>query len=163
MSLSGVQWHFKNKEELIQGLMEYLRVLPVIVAEVGLARGSDAPDLATQLAHVAQAVTQQLPRHGGLLRHALADADRYPEVARFAMQHTIGRALPLLAQVFEEHARRGTVTPGSSLVRAQAFMGMMVSRILLDPLIGGLLPDLETCSREYVALMTRGVEREAAA
>jgi len=36
-------------------------------------------------------------------------------------------------------------------------MGMLVSRIALDPLIGPLLPDVPACSREYVQLVLRGV------
>ena len=157
MSLSGVHWYFKNKDELVAALADYLRVMPTIVAEAALASDAAAPDLETQLTHIAEAAVAALADRGGFLRLAICEAVHHPDVARLAMQHTVGRALPLVARIFDEHVRRGTIRPGPSLVRAQAFMGMLVSRIVLDPLIGPLLPNLPTCSREYVQLVLRGV------
>jgi AcrR family transcriptional regulator len=162
LSLSGVHWYFKNKGELVAALADYLRVMPTIVAEAALAGDAAAPDLETQLARIAESIAEALSGRGGFLRLAICEAVHHPDVARLAMQHTVGRALPLVASIFDEHVRRGTVSPGPSLVRAQAFMGMVVSRILLDPLVGPLLPDLGACSREYVHVMVRGVlESEA--
>jgi len=157
MSLSGVHWYFKNKDELVAALADHLRVMPTIVAEAALASDAAAPDLETQLTRIAEAAVAALADRGGFLRLAICEAVHHPDVARLAMQHTLGRALPLVARIFDEHVRRGTIRPGPSLVRAQAFMGMLVSRIALDPLIGPLLPDLRACSREYVQLVLRGV------
>jgi AcrR family transcriptional regulator len=160
LSLSGVHWYFKNKEELIGGIVAHVRVLPTIAQEAALATSTGAPDLKTQLTHIAEVMVTAMGGRGGLLRLGLCEAVHHPDVARLIVQQVAGRALPLLAQIFDEHARRGTIRPGPSLVRAQAFVGMLMTRVLLDPLIGPLLPELRVCAEEYVRLVVGGVAAE---
>jgi hypothetical protein len=48
--------------------------------------------------------------------------------------------------------------PGPSMVRAQAFMSMLVMRVLMQPAIGELLElDVEASAREYVQLLLHGI------
>ena len=82
----------------------------------------------------------------------------HQDVAKLARQHMVGRFLPMLTSVFERHARRGVLRPGSARARAQAFIGMMVIQALLRPAFEDLLePDLDATIAEYVQIMVRGV------
>src|SRR5436305_36969 len=115
-------------------------------------------DLETQLAHVAQAALESLTRYRGLFRLSLCEAGVYPDVARLVATQTAGRGLPLLAELFERHARRGTLRPGPARVRAQAFVSMLAMLVLMRPALGDLIPeDDAACAREYVQIMLRGV------
>ncbi len=155
LSLSGVHWYFRNKDELVAGVVEHMRLLPVIAAEAALA---GTADLETQLSRIAEAALEALGSRQGLIRMALAEFARYPEVASLAATHTIGRGLPLLARIFDEHEHRGELRPGASVVRAQAFMGMLVTLVLMRPVLGRLFPaDNRECAREYVQIILRGV------
>src|SRR5215212_4400682 len=120
LSLSGLHWHFKNKDQLVASLAQYIPILPTLAAEVALAEGKEA-DLETQLTRVAAVILEMAERRRGLMRILLFEADLYPEVARLASTYTIGRGLPLLAQLFAHYAQSGRVRPGSAQVRAQAF------------------------------------------
>jgi TetR/AcrR family transcriptional regulator, mexJK operon transcriptional repressor len=156
LSLSGLHWHFRNKEELVAALATHVPVLPAITAELGLAATSDLED---QLAHIAQVALAFLREHQAVLRLAIAEMERYPDVARLVSQHTVGRVLPLLGLLFERHTQRGLLTPGPSMVRAQAFMSMLVMRVLMQPAIGDLLElDAEASAREYVQILLHGIQ-----
>ena len=155
LSLSGLHWYFRNKDELIAALSTFASVLPTINAE--LARAETA-DLEAQLTHIAHAALDFLHQHQRVVRLAIAEMERYPDVARLVSQYTVGRAMPLLALLFERHARRGSLTPGPAMIRAQAFMSMLVMRVLLQPAIGELLElDEETSAHEYVHLLLHGI------
>jgi AcrR family transcriptional regulator len=158
LSLSGLHWHFRNKDELVAGLAEYLPLLPTIAAEAAVA---GSVDLELQLQRIAQVALGAMRRYRGLLRLAICEATQYPDVARLAATHTIGRGLPLLAQVFEEHQRRGDLRPGPARVRAQAFMSMLLMLAILRPAFGHLWEaDDAECAREYVQIVLRGVLAE---
>jgi len=91
----------------------------------------------------------------------LCEAGLYPDVARLVETYTAGRGLPLLAELFEQHARRGRLRPGPARVRAQAFMSMLMVRVLTRPTLEHLVPeDDATCAREYVQILLRGVLAE---
>jgi AcrR family transcriptional regulator len=157
LSLSGLQWHFKNKEELVAAIADHLRLLPVVTAEAEAAASDAAPDLESQLTHIAQTVLATFRERPGMLRLVICEAQVYPDVARLASTQIVQRAFPLLTRIFEMHARRGTLRPGPAAVRAHAFISLLYMLILTRPIIGSLLPDDETCVREHVQLLLHGV------
>lgn len=155
LSLSGLHWHYRNRDELVADLARYIPLLPALEAEVTHVQEED---LETQLTRLAQVILKLVEEYHGILRFILFEAELYPEVARMAETHTIGRGLPLLTRLFEGHARRGTLRPGPARVRAQAFMGMFVTLALLRPAFAHLLePDAEATAREYIQILLRGV------
>jgi AcrR family transcriptional regulator len=157
LSLSGLHWHYKNKDQLFADLVQYIPLLPTITAEVMQAERGEA-DLETQLTRIAAIALELLERRSSLLRFMLLEAEVYPEVARLAATHTIGRALPLLTKLFEQHASTGQLRPGSAQARAQAFIGMFVSLALLRPAFASLLTaDVQATAREYVKIMLYGI------
>jgi AcrR family transcriptional regulator len=157
LSLSGLHWHYRNKDELVADLAQYIPLLPTIAAEVAEA-GAEAADLELQLTRIADVILDLLERRRGLFRFILFEAEVYPDVARLALTHGVGRGLPLLVQLFEQHACSGSLRPGSAQARAQAFMGMFAALALLRPAFASLLaPDDRETAREYVEIMLRGV------
>ncbi|MCC6179379.1 MAG: TetR family transcriptional regulator [Chloroflexi bacterium] len=157
LSLSGLHWHFRNRDELVAALSEYVPLMPAIVSEA-LAAEDDSADLEAQLTRIARVAIAFMAQRRGLIRLVIFESATYPDVARFGRTHTLGRLLPLLAAIFERHARRGTLRPGSALARAQAFMGMLMLLALLRPAFDDVLaPDDEATAREYVQIMLRGV------
>ncbi|MGE3271984.1 MAG: TetR/AcrR family transcriptional regulator [Chloroflexota bacterium] len=157
LTLSGLHWHFRNKDELIAGVAEAIPVMPAILAEAVRAEHADA-DLEAQLTRIAAAALRFIARRRPVLRLIIFETGIHPDVARLARVHTIGRFLPMLTTLFERHAERGTLRPGPARARAQAFMGMLVILGLLRPTFDDLLePDDEATAREYVQIIMRGV------
>jgi AcrR family transcriptional regulator len=159
VSLSGLHWHFKNKLELFAGVADYMRVLPTIAEEASHADDADLEEQLTRIADVALATFRERP---GLVRIIFCDTMAYPQVAHLFMTQVTGRALPLLSGLFEAHVRRGTARPGPAAARAQAFMSTILMYVMLSPLLGDLLPDEQTCVREYVQIFVRGINTQPA-
>src|SRR4051812_9241679 len=120
LSLSGLHWHFKNKDELVAGIGESIPIATTLMTEALRAEHDDA-DLEAQLTQIATVAMQMLKHRRATVRLIIFETSIHPDVARLARQHTIGRFLPMLASVFERHARRGALRPGSARARAQAF------------------------------------------
>jgi AcrR family transcriptional regulator len=157
LSLSGLHWHFKNKDQLVAGLAQHIPILPALTAEVALAE-SEEVELATQLTRIAGTILEFAERHRGLMRFLLFEIEVYPEVARLASAYTIGRGLPLLNQLFAQHAQNGRLRPGSAQVRAQAFMGMFLLLAFFRPALSPLLaPDDRQTAREYIDILLYGI------
>src|SRR3954447_11244191 len=150
LTLSGLHWHFKNKDELVAGIAASLPLLSTLMEEALRAESDDA-DLEAQLTHLATVGIRLIQRRRSALRLIVFETGIHPDVARAARTHTIGRFLPMLTALFERHARRGTLRPGSARARAQAWLGMMLLLALLRPAFDDLLdPDDEATVREYV-------------
>ncbi len=157
LSRSGLQWHYKNKDELVADIMQYIPVLPTVMAEVMQAE-DETSDLATQLTRLATTLLKTSERYRGVVRFVFYEAAVYPEIAQFASTYSLGRALPLLTRLFEEHARHGKLRPGSARVRAQAFLSLILFLILMKPTFAALLvPDDQQTVREYVDILLHGI------
>jgi AcrR family transcriptional regulator len=157
LSRSGLQWHYKNKDELIADLVQYLPILPAVIAEVAQAEAATS-EIETQLTRLVTVLLDVMEKYRGVLRFLLYEATVYPEIAQFGTTHTIGRALPLLTRLFEEYAARGKLRPGSAQVRAQAFMGMFMLLALLRPAFASLLaPDDRETARAYIDILLHGI------
>lgn len=157
LSLSGLHWHFKNKDELVAGIAESMPLMSTMMTE-SMRAGTDSADLETQLTTIAGVALRFIRRRRPLMRLILFETGIHPDVARIARTHTLGRLLPMLTTLFEQHARAGRVRPGSARARAQAFIGMMLLLATLRPAFDELLePDDEVAAREYVQIMLRGI------
>jgi AcrR family transcriptional regulator len=157
LSLSGLHWHYKNKDELIADLAQYLPLVPAMEAEVLQAESEDA-NLELQLRHLSETLLKSMDKYREIARFAIFEAAVYPDITRFASKHTMGRIIPLLMRLFAEHARRGELRPGSAQVRAQAFMGMFMLLVLLRPAFSSLLaPDDEETAKEYIDILLHGI------
>ncbi len=157
LSLSGLHWHFRNKDELIAALMQRLPLITSLAEEAAQAEKDEA-DVQAQLARIGAVLLEQGERYSGIVRLLLYEAMVYPDVAQIASAHSIGRFLPLLTQLFERHAVHGRLRPGSAQARAQAFFGMFVLLILLRPAFDGLLaPDDEQIAAEYIDILLHGI------
>jgi AcrR family transcriptional regulator len=159
LSVSGLHWHYKNKDELLADLTRYIPLLPTIEGLVAEAEGAaGGGDLEAQLTRFATVLLPLLERRRSLLRFLLLEAEVHPDVARLASAHTVGRGLPLLTRLFQRHAESGGLRPGPAQARAQAFMGMFAVLALLRPAFSSLLAlDDQETAREYVQIMLRGV------
>jgi AcrR family transcriptional regulator len=158
LSLSGLHWHFKNKDELLAGIAASLPIASTLMSEAMRAESEDA-DLEAQLTRITSVAFRFLAQRRALVRLIIFETSIHPDVAQIARQHTIGRFLPMLTAVFERHATRGTIRPGSAKARAQALLGMMILPALLRPTFDDLLaPDDDTTAREQVQIMLRGIE-----
>jgi AcrR family transcriptional regulator len=157
LSLSGLHWHFKNKDELIAAIGESIPIATTLMSEA-LRSEQDDVSLEEQLTRIATVAVRELQRRRAMVRVMILEAGIHPDVARLARQHTIGRFFPMLTAVFERHARRGTLRPGSSRARAQALIGMLVVQALLRPTFDALLePDDTVLVREYVQMVLHGI------
>jgi AcrR family transcriptional regulator len=155
LTLSGLHWHFKNKDELMAGVIESLPLLPILLDQAAQA---GTADLEGQLTRIARVVLDTMQARPGLVRLLLCEANTYPDVRRLFVEQGAASGLPLLAGIFEEHARRGELRPGPSLVRAQAFLGLLATFAVVRPLPRELVPlDDAEVIREYLQIVVRGV------
>jgi AcrR family transcriptional regulator len=158
LTLSGLHWHFKNKEELVGGVVDSLPLLPTLRDEASQA---GTADLGRQLGHIAGVVLSTMQARPDLFRLVLCEGNLYPDVRRMFVEQGAGRALPVLAGIFEEHARRGELRPGPSRVRATAFMSLLAMLNLLRPILDHLIPmDDAAVVGEYIQIVLRGVLAE---
>jgi AcrR family transcriptional regulator len=158
LTLSGLHWHFKNKDELVAGVAESLPLMSTLMTEAIRAESADT-DLASQLTRIATVALRLIARRRSTLRLILFESGIHPDVAQVARTHTIGRFFPMLVSLFDWHARRGTLRPGSARARAQMFVGGLLVLAVLRPAFDELLEaDDETTVREYVQVMMRGVQ-----
>jgi AcrR family transcriptional regulator len=157
LSLSGLHWHFRNKDELIAAICESIPIATILMSEALRSEQDDA-DVEQQLTQIATVAVRELQRRRAMVRVMILETGIHPDVARLARQHTIGRFFPMLTAVFERHARRGTLRPGSARARAQALIGMLVVQALLRPTFDDLLePDDSVTVREYVKMVLHGI------
>ncbi|MEZ4610435.1 MAG: hypothetical protein R2838_09375 [Caldilineaceae bacterium] len=80
---------------------------------------------------------QRKPANGGMVRYVLFESGIYPDVAQLASRHSIGRALPLLVELFEQYERQGILRRDRH-VRAQALLGMLLAQVLFRPALTSL-------------------------
>ena len=157
LSVSGLHWHYRNKDELFADLAQHIPLVATIAAEVAQA-DTDEADIEKQLTRLITVLLTEANKRAGAVRYLLFEAEIYPEVARLASKHTLGRALPLLAQFFEHHERRGNLRPGSAQARAQALLGMLLVQITFRPAFTSLLAsDEQETARQYVDILLHGI------
>jgi len=157
LTLSGLHWHFKNKDELIAGIAASLPIMSALTRELLRLDGEDT-DLEGQLTRIAMAALTMIQRRRSMIRLIIFESGIHPDVARLGRQHTIGRFLPMLTSLFERDAQRGTLRPGPAKARAQAFVGMLLILGLLRPTFDELLEADDTVAvREYIRIMLRGM------
>lgn len=157
LTRSGLQWHYRNKEELLADLVQYVPLLSLLTDEAAQAAQPGA-NLESQLAHIAAVLLQQSGKLRGVLRFILFEASIYPEVGRLVSVYSIGRGLPQLVRIFEQHERSGKLRPGTAQVRAQAFMGLFMSLVLWRSAFGHLLaPDDDATAQEYLDILLHGI------
>jgi TetR/AcrR family acrAB operon transcriptional repressor len=157
LSLSGLHWHFKNKDELVAAIGNSIPIATTLMAEALRAERDDV-DIAAQLTSLATVAIRELKRRRAMVRVMILETGIHPDVAQLTRQHTIGRFLPMLTSIFEQHAARGSIRPGSARARAQALVGMLVVQALLRPTFDDLLEtDDEATVAEYVQIVLRGI------
>lgn len=157
LSRSGLQWHYRNKDELVADLVQHLPVMAAMTSVVTQAAQMDS-DLEAQLNQLATTLLDESRRYRGIIRFLIYEAAVYPDVAQLASTHGIGRLLPMLTRFFEQHERNGTLRAGSAQMYAQAFLGMFMSLILLRPAFSHLLaPDDQATAHEYIDILLHGI------
>src|SRR3954451_23193555 len=67
LSLSGLHWHFKNKDELIAGIGESIPIATTLMTEALRAQRADA-DFQTQLTQIATVAMRELKRRRAMVR-----------------------------------------------------------------------------------------------
>jgi AcrR family transcriptional regulator len=153
LSLSGLHWHYRNRDELAADLVRYIPFISAVEEELAQAEAASA-DLESQLTHIAAVILAGIEKRHGVARFMLFESAVYPDVAQLVSTHSLGRVLPLLTRLFARHAAHGKLRPGSAQVRAQAFLSLFLWLGLLRPTFGPLLaPDDHATAREYIDLL----------
>src|SRR5215212_6995655 len=80
LTLSGLHWHFKNKDELVAGVAESLPLLSTLMAE-SLAAEADDTDLESQLTRIATVALRMIARRRSTIRLLIFETGIHPDVA----------------------------------------------------------------------------------
>jgi AcrR family transcriptional regulator len=157
LSLSGLHWHYRNRDELVADLTRYIPFVTAVEEEVAKAEAA-TEDLESQLVRIATVILNNIEKRHGVVRFLLFESAVYPDVAQLLSTHSLGRVLPLLARLFAQHAAGGKLRPGSAQVRAQSFLSLFLLLGLLRPTFAGLLaPDDRATAAEYIDILLRGI------
>lgn len=157
LSLSGLHWHYRNRDELVADLARFIPFVTAAEEEVARAEAVTA-DLESQLTHIAAVILSGIEARHGVVRFMLFESAVYADVAQLVSTHSLGRVLPLLARLFEQHAAEGKLRPGSAQVRAQAFLSLFLLLGILRPTFAALLaPDDRETAAEYIDILLHGI------
>jgi AcrR family transcriptional regulator len=124
-----IYWYFRDKDELFMAVLR--RLFPLRILEVPEESPRDLPleDLLRSIG------TQfmQIMSHSDvlrLIRLALAEILRFPDLRRQLGQMIASQALDRLAQQLDVRIEQGEIPPIDTHLAAQAFFGSLVSFIL---------------------------------
>lgn len=135
VSKQTVYHHFGSKEGLFRAIVEALSedFLGVLVER---ERAGDDP--ATTLGELAHRFLSLLvaPSSLALYRMLVAEAPRFPDLAREFYGAGPGRAVRRLAAWLEEQDRRGRLAVPDPALSAEQFLGALVGHIQLRALLG---------------------------
>src|SRR4051812_16020211 len=81
LSLSGLHWHYKNKDEMVADLAQYLPMVPAMEAGA-LQAQSEGADIEAQLTQLADTLLKGMDRYRELARFAIFEAAVYPDIKR---------------------------------------------------------------------------------
>lgn len=157
LSRSGLQWHYRNKDELITDVARSIPALLSIARAVAQPVAGDV-DCGTQLWHATEAMLQEAALIRRVVPFLLLEVTQHADVAHLISTHTFGPLLRRLTELFEQHTRVGELRPGSAQVRAQALIGMYLTLLLVKPAFPQIMTtDDEATAHEYIDILLNGI------
>lgn len=126
-SKSTVYAHFENKQKLFECVVA--SVVGEVVEELrdleteGLSFRHGLTLIARRLFELVQS-----PRHIGLARMVMAEANRFPEIGRIYYRHGPAQAYAELEAFIRGHAKRGGMEPDKVAKATEFFAGMLLHR-----------------------------------
>lgn len=157
ISRSGLQWHFRNKDELVAGVAQSIPGL-ILVTQVLTQPAQNAGDCRSYLHAVADAFLAEAELVRSVVPFLILEMRQHADVARLVSTYTIGPVLRYLIALFEQHERSGELRPGSAQVRAQAFMGLLLSVLAIKPALPSILPgDDDAILHEQIDMLLDGI------
>ena len=140
---------FKNKEGLFSAIVTQNadRILSTLVIE-----GIEGRNLQETLTVFGRRLLEAYmsPSLLGVYRIAIAEANRFPDLARAFYERGPGRAMARLAEILEEAGKHGEVRTGDYLRMADQFVGMIRDNFHLQVVLGLRLPPSADEAREAV-------------
>ncbi len=157
ISRSGLQWHYRNKDELIADVAQSIPALHSI-AQLLAQPAQGADDCKSQLHAVADAILAEAAMVRNVVPFLIVEVRQHADVARLVSTHTLGPLLRHLIALFERHARSGELRPGSAQVRAQALLGLLLSVLIIKPAFPSILPlDDAATLHEQIDILVDGI------
>lgn len=157
VSRSGLQWHFRNKDELIGAVAQSIPVFD-LTARASTVTDDASPDCAAQLRRIADAILDETAPVRQAVPFLIAEVFQHADVAHLISAYTLG---PLLAQVialFARFERSGELRPGSAQVRAQSFFGIVLSLLIMKPAFPQFLTgDEKAVIYEQIDILLNGI------
>lgn len=140
---------FKNKEGLFSAIVTQNadRILSTLVIE-----GIEGRDLQETLTVFGRQLLEAYmsPSLLGVYRIAIAEANRFPDLAKAFYKRGPGRAMARLAEILEEAGKQGEVRTGDYLRMADQFVGMIRDNFHLQVVLGLRPPPSAEEAREAV-------------
>lgn len=137
VSKQTVYTHFGGKEALFVAIVSSMTDETGDLVHTGVADPDDDADVASYLVDYAfrQLIVVLAPRIMQLRRLVIAEAGRFPDLARVLYERGPQRAITTLAKMFERLAARGVLRLGDPLIAASHFnwlvMGEPLNRAML--------------------------------
>ncbi len=157
ISRSGLQWHFRNKDELIGAVAQSIPVFDMIT------HASEDPaaaslDCAAQLRRIADAILDETAPVRLVVPFLVAEVFQHVDVARLISAYTLGPLLAHVIALFARYERSGELRPGSAQVRAQTFFGIVLSLLVVKSALPHFLAgDDKTVMYEQIDILLNGV------
>ena len=162
-SKRNIYSEFRNKEGLFSAIVSQNadRILSSLVIEQ-----VDGSDLRQTLNTFGRQLMEAYMSASllGVYRIAIAEANRFPDLAKSFYERGPGRATAGLAGILEKAAGRGDVRPGDYRRMADHFVGMIRDNLHLQVILGLRSPpsgkEIEEAVRSAVEIFLNGVRED---
>lgn len=146
-----IYWYFRDKDELFMNVLEHLFPLQHLEIPTRSADRISIEELLQDVGTQFMSIMTQ-PNVQQLMRLALSELIRFPDLRRGVGEMMARQAISRLADELELRIKRGEIGPVNPQLAAQSFFGSMVGFILRKHLFDS--PDLEdTTSEEMVRVV----------
>ncbi len=129
-----VYLYFKSKEAIFSALLSERTLIPWLTERLA---AEDVP-IEAFLTEVGEHYLQALEDYQPIMRLVLADSGRQPAHARQLYRDVVLKGNEMLADYLAAQAQAGAIRPlENPLLTARAFMGMLVTYVITQELLGG--------------------------
>jgi len=133
-SKAALYQYFKNKEELFTALIQESGMMSLVT---GISVQGPAEDFTSTMEKIGSGFMEMYRERGrlDLLRTVICESPRFPEAGRLLYEQAINRGAGRVAGYLGEMKETGELREINPKLAARAFLGMLLSFVLVDSLI----------------------------
>lgn len=134
LSKAALYQYFKSKEEIFASLVRESKIMNMLTAPPQSESRDDLPSFMKEIGLEFMAMYNE-PQKLNLLRTIICESNRFPELGRLIFDQTIDQANNKVAGYLLNAQETGALGEVNPKFAARAFLGMLLSFVIVDKLI----------------------------